>query len=334
MFAATDDVEILGMCWSANRTWKVPDHRVEMLQSLEMPCTITEETRSLYIPPLGAPLTLCVDAAAVGIGAVSLAHHVQDSADDETEITTMEEKLLPVAYFSKVFDGSQGYRHSTWRKAKAVVEAVKHFYAYLDGCVNLHIKSDASNVIGLYSHITGNDSDELSRFRAELTSLGVMREMLVHRPVGAMESESDSNDSFITASENIMLEPEQNIVGMMMADMDEYDDDDWSDSDDQAPMDRCTIFNLIHDGDIQRWIEICQARDETEEEDYTPDMDEVEFMHIHNNILEYVVPTHIPGIQSRWVPVLPLHAAENFVKQAHKELAHPGYTRTLAYVDE
>ncbi|PIA13537.1 hypothetical protein COEREDRAFT_11292 [Coemansia reversa NRRL 1564] len=37
IFAATQNVEVLGMHWSANGNWKVPDHRIEMLQSLEMP---------------------------------------------------------------------------------------------------------------------------------------------------------------------------------------------------------------------------------------------------------------------------------------------------------
>ncbi|PIA12518.1 hypothetical protein COEREDRAFT_12671 [Coemansia reversa NRRL 1564] len=212
-----------------------------------------QDTHSLYIPPPGAPLTLRVDAAAAGIGAVLLAHHIPDTANDD----------------------------------------FKHFYAYLDGCVNLRIESDASNVIGLYSHKTNNDGDELSRFRAELTSLGVTREMLVHRPgeqqltadwlsrarenirprklskvpvsvsvgsdsagsdsniavVGATESESDSDDSFVTASESIILEPEHNIVGMMTTDdttdTDDYDDDYWSDSDNPAPMNRRTIRELV-----------------------------------------------------------------------------------------
>ncbi|KAJ2506309.1 hypothetical protein GGI11_006707, partial [Coemansia sp. RSA 2049] len=82
------------------------------------------DTRSLYIPPHGAPLTIRVDAAGAGIGAVLLAHEVPLNADVEAVIAPEEEKLRPVAFFSKVFDGVQGYRHSTWREAKAVVEAV------------------------------------------------------------------------------------------------------------------------------------------------------------------------------------------------------------------
>ncbi|KAJ2337421.1 hypothetical protein GGI00_000247 [Coemansia sp. RSA 2681] len=90
--------------------------------------------------------------------------------------------IQPVAYFSKVFDGQQGHRHSTWREAKAVVEVVQYFYPFLDGCAKLEIESDASAVIGLFSHKTRDDADDLSRFRAELTSLGVSKDMLVHRP--------------------------------------------------------------------------------------------------------------------------------------------------------
>ncbi|KAJ2457696.1 hypothetical protein GGF42_002523 [Coemansia sp. RSA 2424] len=75
---------------------------------------------------------------------------------------------------------NQGHRHSTWREAKAVVEMVQYFYPLLDGCAKL--ESDASAVIGLFSHKTRDDADDLSRFRAELTSLGVSKDMLVHRP--------------------------------------------------------------------------------------------------------------------------------------------------------
>ncbi|KAJ2607608.1 hypothetical protein H4S08_004762 [Coemansia sp. RSA 1365] len=88
------------------------------------------------------------------------------------------------------------------------------------------------------------------------------------------------------------------------------------------------------DDDIMRWIEICQARDETPEADHTPDMNEVETMRYHNNVLERAVPSHLPGVQSHWVPVLPLRAATTFIRELHEELEHPGYARTLSYVNE
>ncbi|KAJ2584322.1 hypothetical protein GGH95_000465 [Coemansia sp. RSA 1836] len=90
--------------------------------------------------------------------------------------------MQPVAYFSKVFDRQQDHRHSTWREAKAVVEAVQYFYPFLDGCAKLELENDASAVIGLFSHKTRDDADDLSRFRAALTHLGISKDMLVRRP--------------------------------------------------------------------------------------------------------------------------------------------------------
>ncbi|KAJ2809220.1 hypothetical protein H4R20_000284 [Coemansia guatemalensis] len=129
------------------------------------------DIKHLYIPPRGTPLTLHVDAASAGIGAVLLAHR-SEATDD----------VMPVAYFSKAFDGMQGHRHATWREAKGLLEEVNHFYLYLDGCINLQVESDASTVILLFAHKTQHDSDDLSQFRAELSALGVTKDLLVHRP--------------------------------------------------------------------------------------------------------------------------------------------------------
>ncbi|KAJ2612014.1 hypothetical protein H4S08_002888 [Coemansia sp. RSA 1365] len=40
VFAATDDVAVLGILWSVNRNWKIPDHRIETLQDLPMSTSI------------------------------------------------------------------------------------------------------------------------------------------------------------------------------------------------------------------------------------------------------------------------------------------------------
>ncbi|KAJ2083271.1 hypothetical protein H4R24_000918 [Coemansia sp. RSA 988] len=215
VFATTKDVEVLGILWSTERSWKVPYHRIAILQYLPMPTMISAihrmagsinaisehlnwsqtallpfyqklgkarlsaadivelepawhdlklgllDMETLYIAPHGVLFTLQVDAAATGIGAVLLAHKVLEGANDDGEVASGKEYLWP---------------------AKAVVETVKHFHAYLDGCANLHIESDASNVIGLYSHKTANKSDGLSCFQAELAALGVTCDMIVHRP--------------------------------------------------------------------------------------------------------------------------------------------------------
>ncbi|KAJ2612015.1 hypothetical protein H4S08_002889 [Coemansia sp. RSA 1365] len=124
---------------------------------------------------------LKVDATAAGNGAVLLAHNVPVDVDDDVVVASENKDLRPIAYFSQVFDCAQGHHHSTWRKAKAIVEAVKHFHSYLNGCVNMRIESDALNVIELYSHKTANEANDLSCFRAELTGLGMMRNMLVHQ---------------------------------------------------------------------------------------------------------------------------------------------------------
>ncbi|KAJ2459702.1 hypothetical protein GGF42_001300 [Coemansia sp. RSA 2424] len=60
------------------------------------------------------------------------------------------EDKAPVAYFSKAT------AHSTWREAKAVV--------------------------GLFSHKTRGDTDDGEKFTVGLTSLGISKDMLVHRP--------------------------------------------------------------------------------------------------------------------------------------------------------
>ncbi|KAJ2608213.1 hypothetical protein H4S08_004535 [Coemansia sp. RSA 1365] len=89
---------------------------------------------------------------------------------------------MPVAYFSKVFDGMQGHCHATWREAKGLVEVVNHYYSYLDGCVNLQVESDASTVGSLFAHKKQHNGDDLSCFHAELSALGVTKDLLVHRP--------------------------------------------------------------------------------------------------------------------------------------------------------
>ena len=88
---------------------------------------------------------------------------------------------MPVAYYSKAFDGAQGSRHPGWREAYGLVAAVNHFYPYLDGCANLIIETDATTALGLFTHKTKNCRDDLSRFRAELSSLGLQQHMVVHR---------------------------------------------------------------------------------------------------------------------------------------------------------
>ncbi|KAJ2783725.1 hypothetical protein GGI18_003493, partial [Coemansia linderi] len=45
VFAATSGVDILGMMWSADGSWQVPDRRVETLQDLPMPHTVSEIRR-------------------------------------------------------------------------------------------------------------------------------------------------------------------------------------------------------------------------------------------------------------------------------------------------
>ncbi|KAJ2806294.1 hypothetical protein H4R20_001741 [Coemansia guatemalensis] len=125
------------------------------LESLELHwCNLKAclmDVKHLYILPLDAPLTLHVNAASAGIGAVLLVHH-SEAKDD----------VMPVAYFSKAFDRMQGHRHATWHEAKGLVKAMNHFYLYLDGCVNLQVKGNASMVISLFAHKTQHDSYDLS----------------------------------------------------------------------------------------------------------------------------------------------------------------------------
>ncbi|KAJ2332443.1 hypothetical protein GGI00_002786 [Coemansia sp. RSA 2681] len=214
VFAVTSRVEVLGMLRSADGTWEVPDKHIATLLDLPMPRTVSEirrmagglnstsrhmpwvqaallpfyqktakvrrtagdepvqqcllSVKHLYVPPTGVPLTLRVDAASAGVGAGLLAQKSKDHEDN----------------------APQGHRHSTWRKAKVVIEAVQYFYPLLDGCNNLEIESDASAVIGLFSHKTQDDANDLSRFRAELTSLGVSKDMLVRRP-GVQQEAAD-----------------------------------------------------------------------------------------------------------------------------------------------
>ncbi|PIA14738.1 DNA/RNA polymerase [Coemansia reversa NRRL 1564] len=128
------------------------------------------DVKTLFIPPPGAPLVLRTDAAGAGVGAVLLAQRTEDPND-----------LAPVSYFSHAFGGKQGHKHSTWHEACAVYEAVKYFYPYLDGCINLCIETDCGIVVSLFSHKTTSDTDPLAQFKLGLTELGVKKHMIVHR---------------------------------------------------------------------------------------------------------------------------------------------------------
>ncbi|PIA14075.1 DNA/RNA polymerase [Coemansia reversa NRRL 1564] len=127
------------------------------------------DVKSLYVPPPGVPLVLRTDAAGAGVGAVLLAQRSEDPND-----------LAPVCYFSCAFGGKQGRKHSTWHKACAVYEAVKFFYPYLDGCINLWIETDCGTVVSLFSHKALNDADPLAQFKLGLTELGIKKQMIVH----------------------------------------------------------------------------------------------------------------------------------------------------------
>ncbi|KAJ2123815.1 hypothetical protein IW147_002244 [Coemansia sp. RSA 720] len=69
-----------------------------------------------------------------------------------------------------------------WRKVCVVYEAVKYFYPYLDGCVNLRIETDCRMVVSLFVHKVDNDADQLAQFKLALTSMDIKKVMLVHRP--------------------------------------------------------------------------------------------------------------------------------------------------------
>ncbi|KAJ2495598.1 hypothetical protein GGH96_006334, partial [Coemansia sp. RSA 1972] len=191
LWVATCDIEVLGREWSANGNWKPFDHRFLLAPfyaatnkdrltkadnaELRQPWADLKQAllnvESLYIPPPGAPLVLRTDTARAGVGAVLL---VQTSEDPED--------LAPVSYFSCIFGGQQGAKHSTWREVCVVYKAVKYFYPYLDGCVNLRIETDCGTVVSLFAHKTNNDADQLAQFKIALTSMGVKKHMLVHQP--------------------------------------------------------------------------------------------------------------------------------------------------------
>ncbi|PIA12762.1 DNA/RNA polymerase [Coemansia reversa NRRL 1564] len=128
------------------------------------------DVKTLFIPPPGAPLVLCTDAAGAGVGAVLLAQHTEDSND-----------LAPVSYFSRAFGSKQGRKHSTWYEACTIYEAVKYFYPYLDGCINLRIETNCGTVVSLFSHKATSNADPLVQFKLGLTELGVKKHMIVHR---------------------------------------------------------------------------------------------------------------------------------------------------------
>ncbi|PIA14823.1 DNA/RNA polymerase [Coemansia reversa NRRL 1564] len=146
-----DDIEALHEPWEALK-WALLD------------------VTMLFIPPPGALLVLHTNAVGAGVGAVLLAQRTEDPND-----------LAPVSYFSRAFGGKQGRKHSTWREACAIYEAVKYFYPYLDGCINLHIETDCGIVVSLFSHKATSDADPLAQFKLGLTKLGVKKHMIVHR---------------------------------------------------------------------------------------------------------------------------------------------------------
>ncbi|KAJ2808239.1 hypothetical protein H4R20_000955 [Coemansia guatemalensis] len=125
---------------------------------------------SLYIPPPGAPLVLCTDAAGARVGTVLLAQRSDDPED-----------LAPVCYFSCAFGSKQGHKHLTWCEAFVVFEAVKYFYPYLDGCANLCIKTDCCTVVSLFLHKTTSDTDQLAQFKLGLMAYRVKKYMIVHQ---------------------------------------------------------------------------------------------------------------------------------------------------------
>ncbi|PIA12561.1 hypothetical protein COEREDRAFT_12597 [Coemansia reversa NRRL 1564] len=127
------------------------------------------DVKLLYVPPPGAPLVLCTDAAGAGVGAMLLAQCSEDPND-----------LAPVCYFSHAFGSKQGRKHSTWHEACAVYKAIMFFYLYLDGCINLRIETDCGIVVSLFSHKVLNDADPLAQFKLGLTELGVKKQMIVH----------------------------------------------------------------------------------------------------------------------------------------------------------
>ncbi|KAJ2825379.1 hypothetical protein GGI24_003178, partial [Coemansia furcata] len=120
-------------------------------------------------PAPGEQLTLQVDLAGVGIGAVLLAH-----------LMGAYEDARPVAFFSKGFTSAQGKRHAGFRKAWGLVHAVEHFYMYLDGCVNLSIKVDATTALGLFGHKDTCPLDKLANLCQQLTALGMHQRMMRH----------------------------------------------------------------------------------------------------------------------------------------------------------
>ncbi|PIA16166.1 DNA/RNA polymerase [Coemansia reversa NRRL 1564] len=212
LWCATCDVEILGRTWSADRAWSTFDYRVKTLRDLpllsnlgairrlcgsinaiaehiewsqallapfyeatgkvrlskndiEALCEPWEvlkrallDVKMLFIPLPGALLVLRTDTAGAGVGAVLLAQHIEDPND-----------LALVSYFSRAFG------------ACAIYEAVKYFYPYLNGCINLRIETDCGTVVSLFSHKTTSDADPLAQFKLGLTELGVKKYMIVHR---------------------------------------------------------------------------------------------------------------------------------------------------------
>ncbi|KAJ1904082.1 hypothetical protein IWQ60_012497, partial [Tieghemiomyces parasiticus] len=87
------------------------------------------DVKNLYEPRPGEPLTLRVNAAEAGVGAVLLAH--PSGSEDDVAV---------VAYWFKAFAGAQGRRHPGFREAWGLLGATRHFYSYLDGAVNLRIE--------------------------------------------------------------------------------------------------------------------------------------------------------------------------------------------------
>ncbi|KAJ2608725.1 hypothetical protein H4S08_004341 [Coemansia sp. RSA 1365] len=111
-----------------------------------------------------------MDAAGVSVGAVLLAQRTEDPND-----------LAPISYFSRTFSSKHSCKHSTWHKACAVYEAIKYFYPYLNGCINLRFKTDCGTVVSLFLYKATSNADPLAQFKLDLTKLGVKKHMIVHR---------------------------------------------------------------------------------------------------------------------------------------------------------
>ncbi|KAJ1856102.1 hypothetical protein GGF49_002014 [Coemansia sp. RSA 1853] len=163
-------VFVWGRKWSANGDWKPFDHHMAALQSLPQPTTVSEiqhmnggiNTIVEHIP--GLQFLLAPFYAATSKERLTRA----DNAELRQPWADLKQALLNAQYY--------------WRKVCVVYEAVKYFYPYLDGCVNLRIETDCRMVVSLFVHKVDNDADQLAQFKLALTSMDIKKVMLVHRP--------------------------------------------------------------------------------------------------------------------------------------------------------